>query len=71
MRRTVDVLAVVATCAVVAVIVVNAVFLQAAPSLSRKLGTAAGNTRDIREFLRGERREIQSAIGRVKTMLAR
>jgi hypothetical protein len=61
-RRPIDTLAIVATCVVIMIIIVNAVFWQSGPSSSR------GDARQIREFLRAENRDIQRAIGRVKTI---
>jgi hypothetical protein len=64
-RRPIDTLAIVATCVVIMIIIVNAVFWQSDSSAGRR---AAGNARQIREFLRVENRDIQRAIGRVKTI---
>jgi hypothetical protein len=64
-RRPIDTLAIVATCVVIMIIIVNAVFWQSDSSASRR---AAGNARQIREFLRVENRDVQRAIGRVKTI---
>jgi type II secretory pathway component PulM len=61
-RRPIDTLAIVATCVVIMIIIVNAVFWQPGPSSSRS------DARQIREFLRAENRDIQRAIGRVKTI---
>jgi preprotein translocase subunit SecG len=64
-RHPIDSLAIIATCVVIVIIIVNAVFLQSGSSSSRK---PAGNARDIREFLRVENSDIQRAIGRVKAL---
>jgi type II secretory pathway pseudopilin PulG len=64
-RRPIDCLAIVATGVVIVIIIVNAVFLQTDSSSSRR---AAGDAREIRKFLRVENRDIQSAIGRVRTI---
>jgi len=64
-RRPIDTLAVVATCVVVMIIIVNAVFWQSDSSASRR---AAGNAREIREFLKVENRDVQRAIGRLKAI---
>lgn len=64
-RHPIDSLAIVAACAVIIMIIVNAVFLQSGSSSSVKLGRATSNVQEIREFLRFEERDIQRALGRV------
>jgi hypothetical protein len=67
-HRPIESLAIVATCVVMIIIIVNAVFLQSGSSPSLRLGRAIGNAQEIREFLRFENRDIQGAISRVKTI---
>jgi preprotein translocase subunit SecG len=67
-RRPIDSLAIVAACAVIIIIIINAVFLQSSSSSSVKPGRAISNAQEIREFLRFEERDIQSALSRVKTI---
>lgn len=62
-------LAIVATCVVVIIIIVNAVFLQSGSFSSLKRGRATGNAQEIRKFLSGENRDIQRAISRVQTIV--
>jgi hypothetical protein len=67
-RRPIDSLALIATCGVIIMIIVNAVFLQSSSSSSVKLGRATSNTQEIREFLRAEKRDIQGAMSRARTI---
>ena len=65
-RRPIDILSVIATCVVIMIIVVNAVFWQPGSSPRR---SAADNARQIRDFLEVENGDIERAISRVKTLL--
>jgi len=65
-RRPIDTLSVIATCVVIMIIVVNAVFWQPGSSPRR---SAADNARQIRDFLEVENGDIERAISRVKTLL--
>ena len=67
-RRPIDSLAIVAAGVVIIIIIINAVFLQSGSPLSIKPGRTTSNAQEIREFLRFEERDIQSALSRVKTI---